>query len=323
MAVSDVLTIAKLSRWSINYYNDTANAVGKAAKDAREAGGGLGEYYTEHDARTPVWLCAGDTYRLCTRVYPAWAARYSMASLIAVACAFWIALSATSSALRERISETLLGAQNVRSKPCTPRVPNARPHSPFGATPPSSQRATTPVSASPPARWISVKPTSVAAVLIGEKDLVKLPGLVAIAYQHETSRAGDPHLHTHVIVPNRQARYDGQLVSIDGTSLYHEAKAAGVIYQATLRRDLPRALGVEWNAPDPATGMAEVAGITADTITAWSQRSTQLHRWAAGNLAVADARHLASEQLAAAQGDPTGQTRTAPVGRVSAAVARR
>ena len=65
----------------------------------------------------------------------------------------------------------------------------------------------------------------------GEKDLVRLPGLVAIAYQYETSRCGDPHLHTHVIVPNRQARADGQLVSIDGTSLYHEARAAGVIYQ--------------------------------------------------------------------------------------------
>lgn len=31
----------------------------------------------------------------------------------------------------------------------------------------------------------------------------------AIAYQHETSRCGDPHLHTRVIVPNRQARADG------------------------------------------------------------------------------------------------------------------
>jgi TrwC relaxase len=51
-------------------------------------------------------------------------------------------------------------------------------------------------------------------------------GLASVAYQHETSRCGDPHLHTHVIVPNRQARTDGQLVSIDGTSLYHEAKAA-------------------------------------------------------------------------------------------------
>jgi hypothetical protein len=29
----------------------------------------------------------------------------------------------------------------------------------------------------------------------GEKVLVRLPGLVAIAYQHETSRCGDPHLH--------------------------------------------------------------------------------------------------------------------------------
>ena len=45
----------------------------------------------------------------------------------------------------------------------------------------------------------------------GEKDLVRLPGLVAVAYQHETSRCGDPHLHTHVIVPNRQARADGRV----------------------------------------------------------------------------------------------------------------
>lgn len=60
--VIDVLTIAKLSRWSIKYYNDTANAVHQAVKDAQKAGGGLGEYYTEHDTRTPVWLCAGDTH---------------------------------------------------------------------------------------------------------------------------------------------------------------------------------------------------------------------------------------------------------------------
>ena len=70
-----------------------------------------------------------------------------------------------------------------------------------------------------------------------EKDLQRLPGLVAIAYQHETSRCGDPHLHTHVIVPNRQPVPTGVLVSIDGTSLYHEARAAGVIYQAALRRE--------------------------------------------------------------------------------------
>lgn len=35
----------------------------------------------------------------------------------------------------------------------------------------------------------------------GEKDLVRLPGLTAVAYQHETSRCGDPHLHTQSSCP--------------------------------------------------------------------------------------------------------------------------
>jgi TrwC relaxase len=134
----------------------------------------------------------------------------------------------------------------------------------------------------------------------GEKDLLRLPGLVAVAYQHETSRCGDPHLHTHVIVPNRQARADGQMVSIDGTSLYHEAKAAGVIYQATLRRELHQSMGFEWSPVDPSTGMAELAGVDRDTITAWSRRSTQLREWAANNLTVVDV-PLSAAQLATAR----------------------
>jgi hypothetical protein len=125
--------------------------------------------------------------------------------------------------------------------------------------------------------------------------------LVAIAYQHETSRAGDPHLHTHVIVPNCQPRADGKLVSIDGTSLYHEARAAGMIYQATLRRELNRSIGVEWAPVDSSTGLAEVAGITAATITAWSRRSTQLREWAANNLVLVDGAAPTQAQLATAQ----------------------
>ena len=99
----------------------------------------------------------------------------------------------------------------------------------------------------------------------GKKDLQRLPGLVAIAYQHETSRCGDPHLHTHVIVPNRQPRADGQLVSLDSKWLYHEAKAAGMIYQATLRQLLHAERGFEWQPVDPHTGMAEIAGVTKQT----------------------------------------------------------
>ena len=130
---------------------------------------------------------------------------------------------------------------------------------------------------------------------------MRLPGLAAIAYQHETSRCGDPHLHTHVIVPNRQARVDGVMVSIDGTSLYHEARAAGVIYQVTLRRELHQSMGFEWTPVDPSTGMAELAGVDRDTISAWSRRSSQLREWAARNLKVVEGGSLSAAQLAAAQ----------------------
>ena len=136
--------------------------------------------------------------------------------------------------------------------------------------------------------------------ITGNKDLQRLPGLVAIAYQHETSRCGDPHLHTHVIVPNRQPRADGQLVSLDSKSLYHEAKAAGIIYQATLRHLLHAERGFEFHPVDPHTGMAEIAGVDPDCIKAWSRRSTRLREWARNNLVVIDGAPTAA-QLAAAQ----------------------
>lgn len=55
-----VLTVAKLSLWSVSYYNDTARALGDAVADRQKANGGLAEYYAERDTRTPVWACAGD-----------------------------------------------------------------------------------------------------------------------------------------------------------------------------------------------------------------------------------------------------------------------
>jgi hypothetical protein len=59
-------------------------------------------------------------------------------------------------------------------------------------------------------------------------------------------------------------------------------------------------MGFEWEPVDPSTGMAELAGVDRDTITAWSRRSTQLREWAANNLTVADG-PLSAAQLAAAQ----------------------
>ena len=295
-----MLTISKLKRWSINYYIDTAQAAEDAATDLARAGGGLGEYYSERETRTPVWLLAGDTHTTATLVGLTDAQRAGGGADAAVV-ARWLDEGVTLNASHGRA----FGERGVHGFDLTFCAPKSVSLVRALRTDDVVAKAiadahTTALSEAMEYLAAHAGYTRVHNPHTGEKDLVRLPGLVAIAYQHETSRCGDPHLHTHVIVPNRQARADGQLVSIDGTSLYHEARAAGVIYQATLRRELHQSMGFEWAPVDPSTGMAELAGVDRDTITAWSRRSTQLRRWAAHNLTVVDG-PLSAAQLATAQ----------------------
>jgi len=59
-----MLTISRMSRWSIAYYEKTANDAKQAGMDRRAAGGGLGEYYSEGDTRSPTWIVVGDAARV-------------------------------------------------------------------------------------------------------------------------------------------------------------------------------------------------------------------------------------------------------------------
>ena len=60
-------------------------------------------------------------------------------------------------------------------------------------------------------------------------------GLVAAAFRHRASRAGDPLLHTHVVVANGTQAADGRWGALDARPLYRHAKTAGYLYQASLR----------------------------------------------------------------------------------------
>ncbi len=101
-------------------------------------------------------------------------------------------------------------------------------------------------------------------------------GFVAAAYQHRTSRAQDPHLHTHVIVANMaQSPVDDKWRALDGEPiLKHYRLAAGYLYQAQLRSKLARSLGVEWE--NPQKGMAEIRGVPRGVIRAFSTRRLQI-----------------------------------------------
>jgi len=101
-------------------------------------------------------------------------------------------------------------------------------------------------------------------------------GFVAATYQHRTSRAQDPHLHTHVIVANMtQSPSDGAWRALDGEALLKTYRlAAGYLYESHLRFELSTRLGLEWEKPEK--GWAELKGVPRAVIDAFSTRRAQV-----------------------------------------------
>ena len=100
-------------------------------------------------------------------------------------------------------------------------------------------------------------------------------GFVAAAFRHRTSRAQDPHLHTHVIVANLAHSADGEWRALDGEAILRTYRlAAGYLYEANLRHELVRRLGVTWT--EPVKGMAELEGVPEDAVRAFSTRRRSL-----------------------------------------------
>ena len=59
-------------------------------------------------------------------------------------------------------------------------------------------------------------------------------GLLAVGFDHRTSREGDPLLHTHLVVANRVQGPDGRWTALDGRDLYRHRLAADAIYRGHL-----------------------------------------------------------------------------------------
>ena len=108
----------------------------------------------------------------------------------------------------------------------------------------------------------------------GGHELVRGNGFIAAVFQHRTSRAGDPLLHSHAVIANLTRGPDGRYTALDGRALWTHAKTAGYLYQAVLRRELTRELGVAWDRV--RNGVADIAGIPRAVIVGFSQRRQQI-----------------------------------------------
>jgi conjugative relaxase-like TrwC/TraI family protein len=105
-------------------------------------------------------------------------------------------------------------------------------------------------------------------------DRISTAGLIVAAFDHRSSRAGDPQLHTHLVIPNLVQGLDGRWSAMDTAAVYRYSRTASSLYHAVLRGELTRTVGVDWTPV--RKGIAEIAGIPRPVIDGFSQRRRQI-----------------------------------------------
>lgn len=108
---------------------------------------------------------------------------------------------------------------------------------------------------------------------------VETRGLIAAAFTHRESRAGDPDLHTHAAVANKVQTRNGKWLSIYGTILHKHVVAASETYNTALEAHLHSQLGVRFlDVPRPGgkRPVREIAGIDPALMKRWSSRRTHI-----------------------------------------------
>lgn len=96
-------------------------------------------------------------------------------------------------------------------------------------------------------------------------------GLIAATFEHSTSRAQDPQLHTHCLIANLAPRSDGTWGTLESKHFFLWQMASGAMYRAALANGL-RDLGFEVEAVDGQKHF-EVKGICQKICQFFSKRA--------------------------------------------------
>jgi conjugative relaxase-like TrwC/TraI family protein len=97
--------------------------------------------------------------------------------------------------------------------------------------------------------------------------------LVIASFQHGTSRAQDPQLHTHNVILNATRLEDGTWRSLEPRAIYQLQKQIGAIYRQELALKV-RELGYEIETGKDS--MFEIKGVSGEVLSAFSTRSAQI-----------------------------------------------
>lgn len=97
--------------------------------------------------------------------------------------------------------------------------------------------------------------------------------LIVASFQHGTSRAQDPQLHTHNVIMNATRSEDGSWRSFEPRAIYQLQKQIGAIYRQELALKV-RELGYEVETSKES--MFEIKGVSNDVMAAFSTRSAEI-----------------------------------------------
>jgi conjugative relaxase-like TrwC/TraI family protein len=100
----------------------------------------------------------------------------------------------------------------------------------------------------------------------------KVVGLVAAIFEHSTSRAQDPHYHSHCLIANAAPREDSSWGTIESNYLYQWKMASGALYRAELANNLLK-LGFEIEQDQSSF---RLVGIPEKICEYYSKRSNEI-----------------------------------------------
>ena len=120
--------------------------------------------------------------------------------------------------------------------------------------------------------------------------------LAVASFQHGTSRAQDPQLHTHNVILNATRGEDGAWRSLEPRAIYQLQKQIGAIYRQELAIKV-RELGYEIDTAKDS--MFEIKGVSSETMAAFSTRSAAIEAALGERGTTRDEASAAEKQIAA------------------------
>src|SRR5262249_49100104 len=101
----------------------------------------------------------------------------------------------------------------------------------------------------------------------------ELAKLILATFQHGTSRALDPQLHTHALVLNACVRSDGSTGSIVSKPIYLNKMLAGALYRVEFAHRLTKELGLVCRRENT---WFEIEGVPANLMAELSKRRAEI-----------------------------------------------